>query len=208
MSTPERARGRLLRAVTMLALGFLVSACSAGATPSLGPSSSPLPSASLSPSSLPSPSPSTSPSPSPSSATDPAARLAIAAPYMLTTIDASQQSAFRSSTRIADVLAAANSLGIRMTGTGVESGDILVFAFPAGTLSDTWLKTTVAATASRLKIQFNTTTISGVMVSIESSGTGSVVIGFFRIGDRAIAVWTLSPTALTAIATALIAANH
>ena len=209
------------RVPAALLLGLLIAACSSsptvtpGASANAGASASspatPSPSPSAAPSATASatasPSSSVSPSSSAPTAPDPAAGLAIAAPYVLSTLDSALETRFRDQFGAsAGAFASLIGIGGRQVNTnGALAGYVFVVGFPTGLLSDATYQGMLTGIERGSQVTFATTTISGVKVSSGSAATSG--LGAFKSGDRVILLVTPTAGNVAPIATALISAN-
>ena len=218
MTPTTSARGsRAPRGLAFIFLGVLLAACSPGAasvapsataaaTPVATPEPSATPTASATETAT--PSPSTAAAASASAQPDPAEGLKIAAPYKLSALDPTLETAFRTQfTQGAGSFADLVGVGGRtVTKDGKLAGYVLVMSFPAGLMTDVTYQTMLTGMESGMGgDKFTTQTISGEDVSI--GAVSGANIGILRSGDHVVLTLTPTPAELPTMAKALIDAN-
>jgi hypothetical protein len=197
----------VVMAVSLIGCGSSTPAASAAPVASTA-AATPSPAASTAAASTQAATPTPTTAASAPAAADPAAGLAIGAPYNLTPLPAALQQTLES--QMATSLGAfgdAVKIGFRQIGGGNSAGSILmVIAFPSGSLSATAYQAALAGMGSSMGATFDTSTVDGVQVANGKASTGGVAV--FHIGDHMLVV--ISPAAAESlpIATALIKANQ
>ncbi len=218
MTVPTTPRQRL--AAALLGFALVAGACGGSAAtaapvtpvPTIAPApatASPTPAPTATPTIAPTPTAAATPTPAAiaSAAVDPAAGLAIAAPYALVDLDPATAAAIQGS--IESGLGAYSGLfhvGTReATKSGKLAAYIMVMQFPAGTLTDSTYPAVLGGIAASSKVPFKPTDVAGTSVS---TGTLSTVnVGVFRSGDHIVLVLALAKDDVLPISKALITAN-
>jgi len=218
MTAPTMPRHRLAAAL----LGFSLVAGACGASGPTAAPVTPVPTIAPAPataSSTPAPTatPTTAPTPAPtatltagasaSAAIDPAAGLAIAAPYQLAELDSATGAALQTSIEAGlGTYATLFHIGTRqVTKAGKPAAFVMVMQFPAGTLTEATYQVVLGGIAASSKATLKVNDVAGTPVSTGTLSTVSV--GIFKAGDDVILVLALAQPDVLPISKALMAAG-
>jgi len=204
---------RAPRALVVAFLGLVIAACSPATPSSAAPVATAVPTVAPTVAVTAAPTPVASTAPSPSTATaggsaqpDPAADLAIAAPYTLAPLDPAMEATLSAQLGQLGSLGGLFGVGGRsILNDGKPAGFVEVIGLPPGMLTESMYATLLGAIGPSTGATFTTDTIGGVTVSKATTPTGGLSI--FHSGDRII--MTVIPTGgdLDATTKALIDGN-
>jgi len=184
-------------AAAVLGVALVVGACGASASPSPSPTATPSPT----------PSPTPTAAPSASGPVDPAADLAIAAPYTLQELDPASASTIQAAMEKGmGAFTSVIHVGTRtVSKAGATVGYVMVIAFPPGTLTETTYKAVIAGITASSGAPLTDVKVNGFTVS---TGTMSgISVGAFMANESVVLVLSPAASEVVPIATALIAAN-